>query len=111
MEPTRSDFCRDFESATHKRETGGMRSVASAPDFSQMKRMHDTFKSTDTAKTKSKRNQTVRSTISTTQPPYYLFIVHVSFQDSSRNHCFKEFTSDFLALTTIQKILKRYRGH
>jgi hypothetical protein len=79
MEPTRSDFCRDFESATHKRETGGMRSVASAPDFSQMKRMHDTFKSTDTAKTKSKRNQAVRSTISTTQPPYYLFIMYVFF--------------------------------
>jgi hypothetical protein len=76
MEPSRSDFCRDFEGSTHKRGTGGMRSVASAPDFSQMKRMHDTFKSTDSAKTKSKRNlHAVRSRIPTTQPPHYLLIV------------------------------------
>lgn len=70
MEPSRSDFCREFEGAALKREGGGMRSVASAPDFSQMKRMHDTFKSTDTAKTKSKRNlQAVRPKVPTKQPP------------------------------------------
>lgn len=66
MEPSRSNFSREFESASHKRETGGMRSVASAPDFSQLKRMHDTLKSTDTTKTKSKRNlQAVRPKIPT----------------------------------------------
>ena len=57
VEPSRSEFCREFECSSIKRETGGMRNVASAPDFSQLKRMHDTFKSTDTGKTKSqKRN-------------------------------------------------------